>query len=127
VTAPLTAVHRVLLVEDDPAVADVVAILLETEPDLQLVGTAVSAEHGLELVAELLPDLVLLDNQLTGPLTGVQAAPAVKELVPDAVVLLCTALDLHAVVQAEPAIDGYLRKDELVSLVDVARQLLGSA
>jgi DNA-binding NarL/FixJ family response regulator len=126
-TLPLVDERRVLLVEDDPAVADVVAILLETEPDLQLVGSVVSAEEALELVGQLRPDLVLLDNQLTGQLTGVQAAPAIKELAPEAVVLLCTALDLSAVAAEEPSIDGYLRKDELVSLVDVARQLLGSA
>ena len=119
--------HRVLLVEDDLTLRDVIAMLLDSEPDLLLVGTAASAEEALELVAELSPDLVLLDNQLEGPLTGVQAAPAIKQLSPGIVVLLCTALDLSHVADTEPAIDGYLRKDELVSLVDVARQLLGSA
>nr|UXE44631.1 protein-glutamate methylesterase/protein-glutamine glutaminase [uncultured bacterium] len=119
--------HRVLLVEDDPAVRDVIAILIGTEPDLALVGTAGTAEEGLELVTELSPDLVLLDNQLDGPLTGVQAAPAIKERAPSVVVLLCTALDLGAVADTEPSIDGFLRKDELVTLVDVVRQLLGSA
>ena len=118
---------RVLLVEDDEAVRDVIAILLETEPGLELVGTTGSAEEALELVAACAPDLVLLDNQLQGPLTGIQVAPALKELAPSVVVLLCTALDLHKAASDEPAIDGYLRKDDLASLVDVVRQLLGRA
>jgi DNA-binding NarL/FixJ family response regulator len=126
-TSGVVAERRVLLVEDDPSVRDVIAILLATEPDLLLVGTAASAEEALRLVAELGPDLVLLDNQLEGPLTGLQAAPAIKRLAPGAVVLLCTALDVSELAREEPAIDGYLRKDELVSLVDLARQLLGSA
>jgi len=120
-------VHRVLLVEDDATVRNVISMLLDSEPDLQLVGSAGSAEEALALVAELCPDLVLLDNQLDGPLTGVQAAPVIKQLAPGVVVLLCTALDLERVAETEPAIDGYLRKEELASLVDVARQLLGSA
>jgi two-component system response regulator NreC len=114
---------RVVLVEDDPTIRSVIEILLSTEPDLELVGVAVTAEHGIELVRELAPDLVLLDNQLEGAMTGVQAAPSMKGAAPNVVVLLCTALDLAAVAKAEPSIDGYLRKDDLVDLVDVVRQL----
>ncbi len=43
------------------------------------------------------------------------------------VVVLCTALDLASVAAMEPSIDGYLRKDDLVDLVDlvgVVRSLL---
>ena len=116
---------RVVLVEDDPTVCSVVEILLSTEPDLDLVGTAVSAEQGLELVRTLAPDLVLLDNQLEGALTGVAAASMLKQALPGVVVLLCTALDLAEVAAADPAIDGYLRKDSLADLVEVVRELLG--
>lgn len=123
----MSAPTRVVLVEDDATVRGVIEILLSTEPDLELVGTAVSAEEGIELVRRLAPDLVLLDNQLEGPLTGVQAAPAMKGLTPGVVVLLCTALDLAHVAASEPAIDGYLRKDDLVELVDVVRDLLARA
>ena len=70
------------------------------------------------------PDLVLLDNQLEGLLTGVEAAPRIKAAAPSVVVLLCTALDLASAAAAEPAIDGYLRKDALADLVEVVRSLL---
>jgi DNA-binding NarL/FixJ family response regulator len=115
----------VVLVEDDPTVRSVIEILLSTEPDLELVGTAVSAPDGIRLVAELVPDVVLLDNQLEGAMTGVQAAPSMKAAAPSVVVLLCTALDFASVAAREPAIDGYLRKDNLVQLVDHVRGLLG--
>ena len=118
----MSAPRRVVLVEDDAAIRTVVEILIGTEPDLELVGSAASAEEGIELVRTLLPDLVLLDNQLEGPMTGLQAAPAIKEAAPSVVVLLCTALDLKG--QGEPSVDGYLRKDDLAELVDVVRGLL---
>ncbi len=117
---------RVVLIEDDAAVQSVVEILLATEPDLELVGTAATAELGIELVRQLMPDLVLLDNQLEGLLTGVEAAPTIKEIAPSVVVLLCTALDLASAAADEAAIDGYLRKDALVDLVDVVRALLAA-
>ena len=116
---------RVLLVEDDPAVRSVIEILLSTEPDLELVGSAASGEEGIALVASLEPDLVLLDNQLEGAMTGVQAAPSMKAAAPSVVVLLCTALDLAGAAATEPAIDGYLRKDNLVDLAESCRTLLG--
>ena len=117
---------RVVLVEDDATVRAVVEILLATEPDLELVGTATTAEEGIELVRATAPDLLLLDNQLEGPLTGVDAAPAFKTAFPGVVVLLCTALDLAGVAASAPAIDGYLRKDRLAEVADVARALLAA-
>jgi two-component system response regulator DesR len=117
-------VKRVVLVEDEATIRGVIEILLATEPDLELVAWAETAEEGIELVRLHAPDLVLLDNQLVGAMTGVQAAPSMKGAAPNVVVLLCTALDLAAVAAAEPAIDGYLRKDALVDLVDVVRGLL---
>lgn len=115
---------RVVLVEDDPAVRSVIEILLELEPDLDLVGSAASAEEGIEVVRRESPDLLLLDNQLEGRMTGVAAAPAFKAAFPGVVVLLCTALDLADVAAEATDIDGYLRKDRLAELADVARELL---
>lgn len=115
---------RIVLVEDEATIRSVIEILLSTEPDLELVGCASTAEEGIELVRRLEPDLVLLDNQLEGAMTGTQAAPTMKGAAPRVVVLLCTALDLADIASREPAIDGYLRKDNLVDLVDVVRRLL---
>ena len=115
---------RIVLVEDERTIRTLIEILLSTEPDFELVGWAVTAEAGIELVRQHEPDLVLLDNQLEGAMTGLQAAPSIKALMPSVVVLLCTALDLANAAQNEPAIDGYLRKDNLVDLVDVVRGLL---
>ena len=117
---------RVLLVEDELPVRTGIAALLEIEPDLELVGTAATAEEAMELVTELRPDVVLLDNALDGELTGVEAAPAIKLRAPAVVVLMCTA-DPGDLAKQEPAIDGCLCKDRLDVLPEVARQLLGRA
>ena len=116
---------RVLLVEDDLTVQAVVQMVLSTEPDYELVGTTATAEEAIEMIAALKPDLVLLDNQLEGRLTGLEAAPQLKAAHPAAVVLLCTALDMEDRAAAEPSLDGYLRKERLVDLVDVIEGLLG--
>ncbi|HUR51769.1 MAG TPA: response regulator transcription factor [Mycobacteriales bacterium] len=124
--APSPPVRRVLLVEDDPAVRDGLAVVLEIEPDLLLVGTASSGQEAVERMRALEPDVVLLDNHLEGPMTGVQVAPALKAIAPTAVVLMCTS-DPGDLAQDEPAIDGCLCKDSLAVLPDAVRQLLGKA
>ncbi|MCW2613741.1 MAG: LuxR family transcriptional regulator [Frankiales bacterium] len=120
-------VTRVVLVEDDPTIRSVIEILLATEPDLELVGSAASAEEGIELVRRETPDLLLLDNQLEGRLSGVAAAPAFKAAFPAVLVLLCTALDLAGLAASADDIDGYLRKDRLAELADVARALIAES
>ena len=122
----MSAPARVVLVEDDEAVRTVVEILVTTEPGLELVGSATTAEDGVELVRATAPDLVLLDNQLAGPLTGVAAAAAFKAAFPGVVVLLCTALDLAGVAAQATHIDGFLRKDRLAELPEVALALLAA-
>jgi DNA-binding NarL/FixJ family response regulator len=117
---------RVLLVEDEPPVQAGIATLLEIEPDLELVGTVATAEEALELLDRLAPDVVLLDNALDGALTGVQAAPLLKERAPALVVLMCTA-DPGDLATQDPAIDGCLCKERLDVLPDAVRQLVGSA
>jgi DNA-binding NarL/FixJ family response regulator len=119
-------VCRVLLVEDEPAAREGLSVILDIEPDLTLVGSAASAEEALLLLHELAPDVVLLDNELAGSLTGVQAAPAFTELAPQAVVLLCTVTP-EGELEAHPGVDGYLCKEDLVSLPDVVRQTRGRA
>lgn len=116
---------RVLLVEDDATVSAVVEVLLSTEPGLDLVGSATRAEDALELAGGLQPGLVLLDDQLAGELGGIQAAPLFKQAVPGVVVLLCSALDPQSTAGAA-GIDGHLRKDRLVELVDDVQALLAA-
>ncbi|CAN5455056.1 response regulator transcription factor [soil metagenome] len=55
---------RILLVDDHTTFTELLAGALDREPDLCTVGTADSGAHALELSAELLPDLIVLDHHL---------------------------------------------------------------
>lgn len=57
---------RVLIIDDEKNTRDVIAsILAKRCPTIQLVGNAESVETGLKAIAELKPDLVLLDIHLS--------------------------------------------------------------
>ena len=57
---------RVLLADDQPALRSAVRLLLEQEADVDIVAEAADAQALLMLVADIHPDLVLLDWELPG-------------------------------------------------------------
>jgi DNA-binding NarL/FixJ family response regulator len=105
-------VFSVLIVEDHLMVAAGLAAMLEDEPDLQVVGQAAPVAAAVEAVAELRPDVVMLDFRLPDG-QGADAIGAVLEGFPEAKVLTVTA---HSEAEAlGPAVSagvmGFVRKD----------------
>jgi len=69
---------RILIVEDEVVVARDVQMQL-IDLDYAVAGHATQGEKALDLVAELKPDLVLMDIQLAGPMNGITAAQIIRE------------------------------------------------
>jgi DNA-binding NarL/FixJ family response regulator len=113
-----------VIVEDEEDMRAFVRILLSRDPRLEILGEASTAEAAIELAAVLEPGLIVLDHGLDGMLTGLAAAPLLKAAAPHAKILLFTAYDMAAEARAEPAIDAFLRKDQLGRLLSVVRELL---
>jgi DNA-binding LytR/AlgR family response regulator len=68
----IMTVLKVLIVEDDPIQASALTLMLEERGHL-VVGKARSGERALKLFAETVPDLVLLDVNITGkPDNGIE-------------------------------------------------------
>jgi len=87
---------------------------------------AESAEEALESARASQPGLFVLDHGLAGALSGIDAAPRLKELVPQTKIILFTAhAELQARAEAEPAIDAFLLKTEATKLLALAQQLTG--
>jgi DNA-binding NarL/FixJ family response regulator len=68
---------RLVIVEDQPTILERQKRLLESSPELEIVGTARDGETALKLVAELSPDVLLLDLGLPD-LDGIQITRALK-------------------------------------------------
>lgn len=63
---------RVMVVDDHPIVRAGIVGLLEEEADFEVVAEAVSGEEALALVADVAPDVVLMDLRMPG-IGGVEA------------------------------------------------------
>lgn len=62
------ATLRVLLVDDSALIRDIIRDILESEPDIQVVGEAANGKEAIAKVAELKPDIVTMDIEM--PIMG---------------------------------------------------------
>jgi EAL domain-containing protein (putative c-di-GMP-specific phosphodiesterase class I)/CheY-like chemotaxis protein len=86
----VVAAIRVLVVDDEESVVDVLTTLIGTDPALQLVGAAHDAERGIQLAVEHSPDVVLMDVRMPGG-GGIRAVREISRRVPGAGVVALSA------------------------------------
>jgi DNA-binding NarL/FixJ family response regulator len=83
---------RILLVDDHILFRESISILLETQPDLKVVGQAESISDAIALIGKLLPDLVLMNITLPDG-TGAEATRAILAKRPETKIVLLTLSD----------------------------------
>ncbi|MFF3402237.1 response regulator [Streptomyces sp. NPDC002659] len=103
---------RVLIVDDQIMVREGFSVLLNAMPDIEVVGEAVNGREAVARVAELAPDVVLMDIRMP-ELNGIEATREIVAAHADAKVLVLTTFDLDEYVyQALRAgASGFLLKD----------------
>jgi len=105
---------RVMLTDDHPVVLEGFAAMIETEPDMSVVGQARSGEEALELFRRLRPDVTLMDLRMPG-MGGVEAIRAIRREFPDSRLIVLTTYDGDEDIYRalEAGAQAYLLKDML--------------
>jgi NarL family two-component system response regulator LiaR len=108
----MTALIRVLLVDDHAVLRKGIRAVLSTEPDMEVVGEASDGEDALAQAAALQPDVILMDLVMP-KMDGTEATRRVTSRQPGVRVLVLTSFVAHDMVF--PAIKagalGYVLKD----------------
>ena len=104
---------RLLLVDDHPLLRKGLAMTLNAELDLEVVGQAADAEEALELYGQLKPDLVLADISLPG-MSGLELVKHLVAQNPQAKVIMVSRHDesLYAERAVRAGAKGYVSKLE---------------
>ncbi len=80
---------RVLLVDDHAILRAGLRMMLNVQPDIEVVGEASTAEQAISEAVRLGPDVVLMDISMPGT-SGLEATREIKRLLPDAKILILT-------------------------------------
>jgi len=118
---------RTMIVDDHALFRRGLEMVLEGEPDIDLVGQASDGAEAVEKAAESLPDIVLMDIRMPRS-NGIEACRAVKEAAPSAKIIILTISDeeedLFEAIRAGAS--GYLLKDiPLDEVADTVRAVHG--
>lgn len=113
---------RILLVDDHAVLRAGIHVLLETQPDLEIIGEAGDGREAVRRARELQPDVALLDIAMPG-LDGLTAAREIKQTCPNTRILFLTQHENKEYVL--PALrlgaSGYVLKraegDELITAI----------
>lgn len=118
---------RVLIADDHTIVRSGLRLLLEAQPDIEVVGEALEGGEALDLVKKLLPDVVLMDIAMPG-MDGLEATHRIKESWPQVKVLVLTMhrSDEYFFEMLKAGASGYILKgaetSELIHAVRVVGQ-----
>jgi two-component system, LytTR family, response regulator len=100
-------VIRTLVVDDEQPARERLRQLLTAHADVEVVGDAEDGVQAMDAIAELKPDLILLDIQMPG-LSGLEVAASLAR--PRAAIIFCTAFEQYAVDAFELHAVDYLLK-----------------
>jgi two-component system response regulator NreC len=113
---------RLILADDHAVVRSGIRMLLEAQPDIEIVGEVESGREAIEQTRKLRPDVVLMDVQMP-EINGIEATQQIKKLAPETAVLALTMHedDQYFFEMLHSGASGYVPKraapDELVTAI----------
>ncbi|MFJ8750666.1 response regulator [Streptomyces sp. NPDC102441] len=118
---------KVLLADDQALLRSAFRVLVDSEPDMQVVGEAADGAQAVELARSTLADVVLMDIRMPGTdgLTATRMISADPDLAGVRIVMLTTfEVDEYVVQSLRAGASGFLGKgaepDELLNAIRVA-------
>ena len=103
---------NVFLADDHAVVRHGMTALLETEQDIEVVGTASNGQQAVQLVKKLRPDIVVMDIAMP-ELNGIDATRQISEVCPEVKVIMLSMHESseHIYQALKAGAKGYLLKE----------------
>jgi CheY-like chemotaxis protein len=83
--------RKVLVVEDVPELSHLLGLTLELDERFTPIASATSGDEAIAMAALHMPDAIVLDVSIDGIEDGIDVIPQLRELTPDARIIVFTA------------------------------------
>jgi len=117
------ATIKILIADDHPLIRQGLRVIIEAQPDLELVGEASNGEQAVQQALTLHPDIVIMDLQMP-IMDGLSATREIAQADPQAQVLVLTSFpdDDNVYTAIKAGAMGFLLKDSSADyLLDAIR------
>lgn len=113
---------RVLVIDDDKLICASLKLILESNKDVEVIGTANSGEQAIELYKKLKPDILLMDIRMDN-MSGLEAGENILKIYKNAKILyLTTFADDEYIIKAfKIGAHGYILKQDFESILPSLR------
>ncbi len=112
---------RILIVDDHPLFCEGLRRMIDRHPSLEVCGQVPDAASAMKAVADLKPDLVLMDISLEGT-NGIDVTKSMKAKYPELPILVVSMHDesLYAERALRAGAQGYIMKNQPIQIVRAA-------
>jgi DNA-binding NarL/FixJ family response regulator len=110
------AVHRVVMIEDQTVVRELVLEMLAADPKYNVIGATAEGSVGIKLTEEHQPDLLILDITLPD-ISGVEVLHRLRYSAPDLKILIFTGKEEKHIARGlmRDGVRGFIRKNSRLS------------
>ena len=123
-TKPRDTRIRVMLADDHAAVREALAVLVNSQPDMQVIAQAGNGDEAVERAREVRPDVAVLDVEMPA-MSGLEVTTVLRDAIPSTRILMLTRHGEYHHVQEllRAGANGYVLKqsssDELLQAIRV--------
>ena len=114
---------RVLIIDDSAFMRRVLRQMLETDPDIQVLGAARDGAEGVEMAMQLKPDVITMDLEMPR-MDGLEATERIMELMPTPIIMV-SSLTKEGAKSTFSALDkgaaDYISKNLVTSALDLMK------
>lgn len=109
---------KIIIVDDDKLVSTSLKTIIESDPDIEVIGIGNNGKEAIEIYENLKPDVLLMDIRMN-TLTGIEAAEILLKKYKDIKILFLTTFadDEYIIKALKIGAKGYILKQDFESIV----------